>query len=178
MKFIYDDGGRSAAGFKGTPGDCVTRAVAIASGLPYLEVYKVMADGMGTQRDTGKFAKRGRTARRGVSVQRKWFKDYMRSVGFEWVPTMMIGQGCTTHLTDGELPTGRLVVNVSKLCTCVIDGVVRDTWDPQREIAEFRQFLGWQMAPLAKGEQRNQNGIFTIRRRCVYGYWIYKGGEK
>lgn len=32
MTFVYDDGGRSAAGFKGKTGDCVTRAIAIATG--------------------------------------------------------------------------------------------------------------------------------------------------
>ena len=39
MEFIYDDGGRAAAGFKGKTGDCVTRAIAIATGRPYREVY-------------------------------------------------------------------------------------------------------------------------------------------
>ena len=33
MPFVKDDGGRAAAGFKGSTGDCVTRAVCIASGL-------------------------------------------------------------------------------------------------------------------------------------------------
>ena len=43
--FVYNDGGRKLAGRKGDTGDCVTRAVAIASGLPYLEVYNVLAEG-------------------------------------------------------------------------------------------------------------------------------------
>jgi len=34
------------------------------------------------------------TAARGINVGRKWFKDYMRWLGFEWVPTMKIGSGC------------------------------------------------------------------------------------
>ena len=38
IDFIYNDGGRAEAGFKGKTGDCVARAVAIASGLPYKEV--------------------------------------------------------------------------------------------------------------------------------------------
>ncbi len=37
--FIYDDGGRVAAGFKGSTGDCCVRAVAIATGRPYQEIY-------------------------------------------------------------------------------------------------------------------------------------------
>ena len=32
--WLYNDGGRTAAGFKGETGDCVTRAIAIATGLP------------------------------------------------------------------------------------------------------------------------------------------------
>jgi hypothetical protein len=45
---------------------------------------------------------------------------------------MQIGSGCKVHLRDGELPTGRLVVFVSKHYTAVIDGVIHDTYDPSR----------------------------------------------
>jgi len=34
-KFVRDDGGRAAAGREGDAGDCVTRAIAIATGIPY-----------------------------------------------------------------------------------------------------------------------------------------------
>lgn len=122
-------------------------------------------------RTSKRAARRSRSARNGINVKRKWFKDWMELLGFEWIATMGIGTGCKVHLTDGELPGGRLVVSVSGHYTCVVDGIVRDTHDPQREIAMFRQFPGWQMATLARGEQRNQNGIWTIQRRCVYGYW-------
>jgi hypothetical protein len=175
MKFKYDDGGRAAAGYKGHTGDCVARSIAIASGRPYAEVYDFMAKGNEGQRSTKHSRKwqssNKRTAAHGIFVQRKWFKDYMRSLGFEWTPTMTIGSGCKVHLHDGELPMGRLVVNVSKHCVAVIDGVIHDTHDPQREIAMFRQFPGWQTADLKPNEHRNQNGIYTISRRCVYGYW-------
>lgn len=40
--------------------------------------------------------------------------------------------GCQKPPTDGELPSGRLVVSVSKHYTAVIDGVIHDTYDPQR----------------------------------------------
>ena len=39
MRFQYDDGGRAAAGFRGDAGDCVTRAIAIATRQGYLTVY-------------------------------------------------------------------------------------------------------------------------------------------
>lgn len=137
MQFIYSDGGRKLAGFSGKAGDCVTRAVAIASGAPYSEVYRALAGGMGDQRKS-----KGRTARNGVSTGRKWFKDYMASLGFTWTPTMHVGQGCKVHLRDGELPMGRLVVAVSRHYCAVIDGVIFDTYDDQRG-----------------------------GKRCVYGYW-------
>ena len=60
MKIVINDGGRSAAGFKGKTGDCVCRAIAIASGLPYEEVYATLAKGQGTQRMSKKDKKRRR----------------------------------------------------------------------------------------------------------------------
>ena len=35
-RWQYNDGGRSAAGFSGKTGDCVCRAIAIATGKPYV----------------------------------------------------------------------------------------------------------------------------------------------
>ena len=147
LPFIEDDGGRIAAGFKGEAGDCVTRAIAIASGLPYTQVYDALAAGTLTQRRSKHDkAARKRTARDGIHTTRKWFKDYMTEIGFTWTPTMSIGSGCKVHLRSDELPQGRLVVAVSKHYTAVIDGVCRDTYDPSR------------------------GGT-----RCVYGYWKYEG---
>jgi len=39
MDFVKHDGGRKAAGFKGDTGDCVVRAIVIATGVKYREVY-------------------------------------------------------------------------------------------------------------------------------------------
>ena len=50
IKFIRTDGGRVAAGFKGEAGDCVVRAVAIASGRPYAEVHERFRIGTGRVR--------------------------------------------------------------------------------------------------------------------------------
>jgi hypothetical protein len=40
--WVYDDGGRAVAGFKGTAEDCVTRAIAIATAMDYRTVYKMI----------------------------------------------------------------------------------------------------------------------------------------
>ena len=157
MEYVYDDGGPIDNGFKALAGDCVCRAIVIASGRPYKEVYERLAEGNKTQRK-GKHekAKHGkRTAQHGINVRRKWFKDYMTELGFVWVPTMGIGTGCKVHLRESELPAGRLIVSVSKHYTAVIDGVIRDTHDPQR--------IPLDHADSDKGELDGT--------RCVYGYW-------
>ena len=132
MKIVVNDGGRKAAGYKGRAGDCVTRAIAIATGLPYSQVYDKLASETGNQRASKRKGKRTATARDGITTKRKWFNDYMTSLGFVWVPTMTIGSGCKVHLRAGELPSGRLVVSLSKHMCAVIDGVIHDNHDPSR----------------------------------------------
>jgi hypothetical protein len=92
---------------------------------------------------------------------------------------MRIGSGCKVHLTDGELPGGRLVVSVSGHWTAVIDGEIRDTHDPQRE-EHWVEYMrtprelraGETLIPGALVENGVEiPGIATVRRRCVYGYW-------
>lgn len=145
ITFQFNDGGRAEAGFKGFAGDCVCRAIAIAADLPYKEVYKALAEGNATERKTRRTAKSSgkRSARNGISTTRKWFKDYMESLGFKWVATMGIATGCKVHLREDELPSGRLVVALSKHYAAVVDGVLNDTYDSSRD-----------------------------GTRCVYGYWI------
>lgn len=156
MEFVYDDGGRAAAGYLGHTGDCVARAIAIAAELPYRDVYDALASGNAGQRRTKRSTgSRGRTAREGINTTRKWFKDYMASIGWEWVPTMHIGVGCKVHLVDGELPAGRLIVVVSKHYLAVVDGVIRDTHDSQRRTYWYD-----------RGGQ-----VERVTERCVYGYW-------
>ena len=146
MEFNFNDGGRAEAGYKGRTGDCVTRAVAIAAELPYKEVYDRLAEGNANQRVTKRSRKttaRQKTASHGISTTRKWFKDYMKSLGFKWVSTMGIGTGCKVHLKSDELPSGRVIARVTRHYCAVIDGVINDTYNPSRD-----------------------------ETRCVYGYWI------
>lgn len=135
INFNYNDGGRAAAGYKGNAGDCVCRSICIVTGLPYEQVYERLANGNATQRRgkrEGKSKAGVKTAARGINTKRKWFEDYMKGLGFEWVPTMKIGEGCKVHLAADELPKGKLIVNVSKHFTAVIDGVLNDTYDCSR----------------------------------------------
>lgn len=146
-RFQPDDGGREAAGFKGSTGDCVSRAIAIATELPYERVYndlfeanKARANG---RRDfvARRLQERGTSPRQGV--YRKVYDDYLKSLGWKFVPTMSFGSGCQVHLRADELPRGRIIARLSRHLSAVIDGVVHDTHNPSR------------------------GGT-----RCVYGYYI------
>ena len=143
--WIYNDGGRKEAGYKGTTGDCVCRAIAIITGKAYAEVYE----------DINKFIKQYTTpcgripksqrrkkssARTGVN--KKISRTYIQSLGYIWTPTMFVGSGCKVHLRADELPKGRLIAKLSRHITAVIDGVIHDIGDCSREGS-----------------------------RCVYGYW-------
>lgn len=129
MRYVYDDGGRVAAGLSdGYRGDCVTRSIAIATGIPYRKVYDAINEIAKQERPR----KRMRSSARN-GVQKPTIRKYMDSIGWRWVPTMQIGSGCTMHLNAEELPPGRLVVAVSRHVTAVVDGVCRDIFDPSRD---------------------------------------------
>ena len=130
MQWIYDDGGRAQAGYKGSAGDCVTRSIAIATGKPYQEVYDAL-NTLATRERTGRRKRGTSTARTGV--YRTTYQRYLESIGWAWTATMKIGQGCKTHLRADELPGGRLIAVVSRHLCAVIDGVIYDTFDPSRD---------------------------------------------
>lgn len=133
MPWIKDDGGRSAAGFRGETGDCAVRAIAIATGIAYRDVYDALTDVAkelaGTTRGRNKV--RGKTPRQGTD--KRVIRETLARLGWRWTPTMSIGSGTTVHLRAEELPPGRLVVSVSKHLCAVIDGVIHDNHDPSRD---------------------------------------------
>lgn len=134
--FYYDDGGRTLAGYQGKARDCATRAIAIAAQLPYEVVYRALAAEASAEPE------RMRRNHPRTGLRKATVKGFLQRIGWRWTPTMHIGSGCTVHLHPAELPSGRLIVAVSKHLCAVIDGVVHDTHDCSRG-----------------------------GRRCVYGYW-------
>lgn len=129
-RFVYDDGGRKAAGFKGEARDCVCRAISIATEMPYRDVYNLInrfAEHESVGMNKGHKRSNARTG-----VYKPLIREIMASLGWTWVPTMFVGSGCRVHLKKSELPPGRLVVNVSRHSVAVIDGVIHDTHDCSR----------------------------------------------
>lgn len=124
----YNDGGRSDH-FKGETRDCVTRAIAIATGKPYIEIYNDLIELAKRERPRGR--KKRSHPRTGVHIPT--LRRYMDILGWTWVPTMQVGSGTKVHLRADELPPGRLVVSCSKHEVAVIDGVIQDIFDPSRD---------------------------------------------
>lgn len=171
MKYIYDDGGRSAAGYKGSCGDCVARAIAIATEQPYDKVYKALAEINSQYRGRRAKSAKAKSARHGIVTKSAAFKRYMESLGWVFVPTMTIGSGCTVHLADGELPMGRLIASVSRHYCAVIDGVIHDTHDPNDRGSTIYS-ANYPENEVPKNARKLANGCWSYApKRCVYGYW-------
>lgn len=151
MDWVYDDGGRAAAGFKGTTGDCACRAIAIATEKPYKEVYDLINEFAKKERK-GK-RKTGKSSAR-TGVYSTTTRKVMKHLGWVWHPTMQIGSGCKVHLRADELPSGRIVCKVSHHCVAVIDGIIHDTYNPSDR-------------PRIVDGYGNDISV----ERCVYGYY-------
>jgi hypothetical protein len=150
MAWIYNDGGRARYGFKPSKSDCVCRAIAIAGELPYASVHAALIEIAKTERPRFGSGKRSNPSR---GVFKPTTRRFLERNGWTWHPTMAIGSGARVHLCEEELPKGRLIVSVSRHLTAVIDHVIHDTYDPQRD------------------DIAQENGVTRIVRRCVYGYY-------
>ena len=141
INFVYSTGGRELYFKQTNVRDCVTRAIANATGMDYLEVY----NGINAEAKKEHASKRKRktsSARNGVYTATA--KRYIeRVLGWIWVPCMGIGTGCQVHLKAEELPAkGSYILNLSGHFSCWKDGQLYDTYDCSRD-----------------------------GTRCVYGYW-------
>tara|TARA_R100001509_G_scaffold153492_1_gene114408 strand:+ start:442 stop:939 length:498 start_codon:yes stop_codon:yes gene_type:complete len=158
--FKYNDGGRELAGYKGKAGDCVTRAIAIATGKPYQEVYDDLAqwakDYSLTRNDrvAKRIRRKGTSPRNGVNKQ--VYRAYLQSLGWEWVTCNEIGQSKKVHLDASELPKGRIICKCSRHLTTMIDGVINDTYNPQRK------HRGWPNERMVYGYYRKSKDSYSF----------------
>jgi hypothetical protein len=139
-RWVKDDGGRRGSGIARSPsrkdgtGDCVVRAITIATGKPYREVHdaitvakvrRIYAGGDGDAYD--------RWARRRGGVRAfdpdhgcsdKAYGPYLEALGWHHVTPK--GR---VHLRADELPRGKLIISISRHLVAVIDHVIHDTHD-------------------------------------------------
>ena len=166
----YDDGGRADSGRRGPAGDCVTRAIAIATparclstsdGFPcaafetpgrrYDWIYRALFHRIKIEPTTGLILRR-KSPKWGVP--RRVYHPYLvERLGFTWTGIRKVGgsretiPSCITmRVRPEDLPDhSPMILRLNKHLCAVIDGVVHDLSDPSR------------------------NGT-----RCVYGYYYLK----
>ena len=140
-RWVKDDGGRRksgiarAAGRKDAVGDCVVRAIAIATGRPYREVHDaltvakvrhVYAGGDGDYWDKRERRRGGVRAfdpDHGCSDEA--YGPYLESLGWKFTST----KDRKVRLRADELPRGKLIVCISRHLVAVVDHVIHDTSD-------------------------------------------------
>jgi len=115
--FIYNDGGRKDAGYKGTAGDCAARAMAIALEIPYKQAYDELARAHRAR--TGQ-----KTARKGI--YKDDFETVLALYGWVWHPAPKLNG---RKARCGDMPEGKVIARMARHYAAVIDGVVHDSWD-------------------------------------------------
>ena len=135
LEFTYSDGGRSNY-FKGEAGDCVVRAISIATEIDYKVIYDKLFDlnkDYIAKKNT-KLSKKmkSRTRERGGSPRsgnyKKIYHDYLLNNNWRWVSLRKFGSKERTKL-DELTNKGNIIVAVNRHLMCMKNGTVYDTWD-------------------------------------------------
>jgi hypothetical protein len=132
--WVKDDGGRKAAGYGRAKGDCVARAITIATGKPYTEVHGALkaeyarhVKRLRPGSDAHGYERRRRTEEVESGCSEKVSGSYLKSLGWQYTRLRE-----RVYLRAGALPSGRLIVSVCGHYLALIDGVIRDTYDSGR----------------------------------------------
>lgn len=114
--YVFNDGGREAAGFKPS-GDCGVRAIAVATGMDYAEVRKMMR----------KVCKQGKAGTGSLSngIYKEDLNTALEAMGWYWCAAPKF-QGRKARYSD--IP-GKAIVRMAKHYAAVVDGALHDTWD-------------------------------------------------
>jgi len=141
-RWVKDDGGRGRSGIargssKDGTGDCVARAIAIATQKPYREVHDALTAAKVREVAAGKDAWTRYARHRGGirafhadhGVASAAYGPYLEGLGWKFTSTKELPRGKGVHLRADELPGGRLIVELRRHLTAVVDGVIHDTDD-------------------------------------------------
>lgn len=160
LPWTEDDGGRAAAGFGGTAGDCVVRAICIALGQDYEATY------------TDIMALAAASPAKGVctSVLRPYLGQ--RGWGFHYVGRK--------PLNAANLPQQpRLIVSLNQHVAAIVDGVVRDTYSSAGK--GQRKFYGY-FAPASEAavvdeDPRVKRARITRKVRALLARTVANGAS-
>ena len=131
--------------------DCVKRSIALATGIPYIEVQKGLND------------------HKKITGVKKFYnypnpESYMKKVlGFERIALAKNADG--TRVTVEEFaklhPCGRYVISILEHWTACIDGIIYDTWDCSKEgVLSYYEITRFKKTTVEK------KYCFTVKREC------------
>lgn len=121
FQWLYDDGGREAAGRRGRVGDCVCRAIAIATEQPYEQIYKTLNELCKPFRETP----RSRTPSCQFGMPGKVYQPFLEGQGwcFHKLPDY-------AQFNASNVPQeGVSIISLYGHIATVKHGVIRDTFD-------------------------------------------------
>jgi len=138
VEFRKDDGGRAAAGFKGSAGDCGVRAAAIVTQTDYRAVYDALHVRQRTYRERSrKKHVKAKPASPRNGVWKEVMHGHMTEAGATWIPLAEVG-GTVVRVIDiaERWPQGRIVMRLARHYSAMVDGVNFDTWPqhPQKRV--------------------------------------------
>jgi hypothetical protein len=155
LGYRYDDGGRKAAGFKGITGDCVTRAIAIATRTKYSAVYEKLN---WLCEYPPRTYRKGQYAHSGISLG--LWKAYLWSRGWRYFDCDPRPFYLRRHkhrprkFSVEDLPNGTLILH---LC-------VDDDWDGPRHVCVVKDHVVLDNYPTHKRDVKVL-GFFRKKRR-------------
>ncbi len=171
IDYHYDDGGREAAGYRGSSGDCVVRAIAVCARQDYRAVYRTMAEHMkrnGYAASGNAYAIRERSRkasrRKGQVAARRVQDRVLELYGFRKV---RLPAGARPTFTEAHRRYGDCIVGTTKHVAAVVDGALRDTFDGRvYQWAKPRTESAWDVFRPAA-----QTG-FETRERKAQSVWV------
>jgi len=129
--FIYDDGGRAEAGYRAKGvGDCVPRAIAIATGTPYK---KVLGDLYLQQKILYWNAYSRSNPHPTQGTHPAVYGKYLEGLGWKRV----YPKGKLRFRKDNLPKRKKVIVQLDSHLAAVIDGKLRDTYESSKQGEKF-----------------------------------------
>jgi len=143
LQFKFNDGGRSKY-FKGETGDCVTRAIAIATNEDYMTIYDqfFIRNKLYSETKKTKIAKQMKSRSNGLSPRNGIYKEiyhkYLLDNGWKYISLVKFGSKERTKL-DQLTHLDNIIVCIPRHIMCMKKGVVNDIGDTRYSYWENRE---------------------------------------
>jgi hypothetical protein len=163
LNLVICDGGREDAGYKGNVGDCVTRAITIATAWEAngqyeyekhrSELMKRKAAWRKTSRSRRAKASKSNSVRNGTP--KDVYRPYLEDLGWKRVSLVKFGDPTRKEMVKEDIPNDIVILEVRKHIVACINHTVIDTWDCRESTLFVDGYATHETKP-----------------RTVNGYWI------